>query len=31
MENNKVNITVDGREYQVPAGATILEACREIG
>jgi iron-only hydrogenase group A len=31
MENNKVNITVDGREYNVPAGTTILEACREIG
>ena len=31
MENNNVNITVDGRGYQVPAGSTILEACRGIG
>jgi len=26
-----VALTVDGREVEVPAGATLLEACRELG
>ena len=31
MENKKINITVDGRAYQVTEGKTILEACEGIG
>lgn len=31
MENKKINITVDGRTYQVTEGKTILEACEGIG
>lgn len=31
MENKKINITVDGRVYQVSSGKTILDACEEIG
>ena len=27
----KINITVNGREYKVNAGKTILESCKEIG
>jgi iron-only hydrogenase group A len=31
MEKKKINIIVDGKEYQVTEGKTILESCREIG
>lgn len=26
-----VNVKIDGREYSVPAGSTVLEACRFAG
>ena len=31
MEKKKINIIVDGKEYQVTEGKSILESCREIG
>lgn len=31
MEKKKINITVDGKSYQVSDGKTILDSCREIG
>jgi len=31
MEKKKINIIVDGKEYQVTEGKTILESCSEIG
>ena len=30
MENNMVNLTIDGISVSVPAGTTILEAARKI-
>ena len=31
MEKKKINITIDGQSFQIGAGKTILEGCREIG
>ncbi len=31
MEKKKINVTIDGKPYQVKGGKTILEACAEIG
>lgn len=31
MENNKVNIKINGGEYQAPQNVTILEACKRAG
>ena len=31
MNNNIINLTIDGKSVQVPAGTTILEAARSVG
>lgn len=31
MEKKKINVTIDGRPYEVGGGKSILEACNEIG
>lgn len=31
MENKKINVTIDGKPYEVGEGKTILETCQEIG
>ena len=28
---SSINLTVDGKLYQVPAGLTVMEACRKVG
>jgi len=31
MEKKTINITIDGQSFQIGAGKTILEGCREVG
>lgn len=31
MEKRKISITIDGRQYQINEGKTILESCKELG
>ena len=31
MEKRKINLTIDGRSYQIKEGKTILESCKELG
>ncbi|MDX9781551.1 MAG: NADH-dependent [FeFe] hydrogenase, group A6 [Bacteroidales bacterium] len=31
MEKRKITITIDGRQYQIKEGKTILESCKELG
>ena len=31
MEKKKIGVKIDGRDYNVGSGKTILEACKEVG
>jgi NADH dehydrogenase/NADH:ubiquinone oxidoreductase 75 kD subunit (chain G) len=31
MEKRIINLTIDGRSYQIKEGKTILESCKELG